>query len=397
MPENNAETIGQRIRARRTARGWSLTVVADRANITPSGLSRIERGLRSTNNRHLLNDLAAALECSMADLTGQPYVPADRDLEAAHSRIAQLRTAVSETTLDLTPVAGHQPAPMALLEQRAELVIARGIATDYAAVTDIAPTLLIDLHAHAKAGDRRAAEIVVSLGTPISPAFRYLGYLADSALLTERIREYAEWLDEPVPIAIADFLRANASAAIGYRRSADIAERARVELERHTEQPGALDMLGMLHLTGAQSAIGQGRRTEALDRVAEAKAIAARTGETKTAALFFGPANVTVWDVGLHVDADDPGGAVEAAGGADVSALPRIRQAYFWLDLARAYTAMGKNRRDRAVRSLLTAERAAPQFTRAAPLARETARALRVAGGDSLDSALRGLCERLGV
>ncbi|EXG80030.1 helix-turn-helix domain-containing protein [Cryptosporangium arvum] len=394
MPE---KTTGERIRARRLDRGWSLTVVADRAGITASTLSRIERGLRGTNNRHLISDLAAALEWSVADLTGQPYVPADRQLEAAHARIANLRTAVAETTLELAPVDGHEPAPMAQLEQRAELVIARGIATDYAAVTDLAPALLIDLHAHAKAGNRRAAELVVNLGTPISPAFRYLGYLADSALLTERVREYAEWLGQPVPLAIADFLRANASAAIGFRRSAAIAEQARVELDRHTDEPGALDMLGMLHLTGAQSAVGQGRRGEALDRVAEARAIAERTGQTSTAALFFGPANVTVWELGLRVDADEPGKAVEVAAGADVTALPKIRQGYFWLDLSRAYTAMGKPQRERAVRALLTAERAAPQFTRSAPLARETARALRAAGGDSRDSALRGLCERLGV
>jgi transcriptional regulator with XRE-family HTH domain len=397
MPDNPAQSIGERMRTRRKARGWSLTVVADRAGISPGQLSRMERGLRGTNNRHHISEVAAALECSVAELTGQPYIPADRDLEAAHSRIAQLRTAVAETTLELSPVEGHEPAPMAALEQRAELVIARGVATDYAAVTNLAPSLLIDLHAHVKAGNRRAAELVVALGTPISPAFRYLGYLADSALLTERVREYAEWLDEPVPIAVADFLRANASAAIGYRRSAAIAENARLELDRHTDQPGALDMLGMLHLTGAQSAVGQGRRGEALDRVAEARSIATRTGETTSWALYFGPANVTVWELGLHVDADEPGAAVEVAGGADVSALPRIRQGYFYLDLARAYTAMGKRRRDRAVRALLTAERTAPQLTRSAPLARETARVLRVAGGDSLDSALRGLCERLGV
>jgi hypothetical protein len=38
----------------------------------------LERGQRGFNRRGLLEDLAEAVGCSVADLTGQPYLPPDR-------------------------------------------------------------------------------------------------------------------------------------------------------------------------------------------------------------------------------------------------------------------------------------------------------------------------------
>jgi transcriptional regulator with XRE-family HTH domain len=53
----------------------SLDVVAGLAGISTPYLSLLERGQRGFNRRGLLDDLAAALGCSLADLTGQPYLP----------------------------------------------------------------------------------------------------------------------------------------------------------------------------------------------------------------------------------------------------------------------------------------------------------------------------------
>ena len=78
MDVEEARTIGARARMIRRRRGLSLDVAAGLAGITKGYLSMLEHGQRGFNRRGLLEDLAAALGCSVVDLTGQPYLPPDR-------------------------------------------------------------------------------------------------------------------------------------------------------------------------------------------------------------------------------------------------------------------------------------------------------------------------------
>ncbi|MGH3998220.1 MAG: helix-turn-helix domain-containing protein, partial [Pseudonocardiaceae bacterium] len=73
MDLDDARSIGARARMIRRRRGLSQEVVAGLAGITAQYLSMLERGLRGFNRRGLIEDLADALGCSVADLTGQPY------------------------------------------------------------------------------------------------------------------------------------------------------------------------------------------------------------------------------------------------------------------------------------------------------------------------------------
>ena len=74
MDAEDASAIGARARTIRRRRGLSLDVVAGLAGISKPYLSVLERGQRGFNRRGLLEDLAAALGCSVVDLTGQPYL-----------------------------------------------------------------------------------------------------------------------------------------------------------------------------------------------------------------------------------------------------------------------------------------------------------------------------------
>jgi transcriptional regulator with XRE-family HTH domain len=67
-----ALAIGARARKIRRRRGLSLDVVAGLAGISKSYLGMLEHGQRGFNRRGLLDDLAAALGCSVVDLTEQP-------------------------------------------------------------------------------------------------------------------------------------------------------------------------------------------------------------------------------------------------------------------------------------------------------------------------------------
>jgi hypothetical protein len=128
----------------------------------------------------------------------------------------------------------------------------------------------------------------------------------------------------------------------------------------------------------------------------EAAAIARRTGETTTHALFFGPANVSLWRFGIRLDAGDCRGAIAAAPQANSSiARVKSRLVFFHADLARAHAGLRSD--EAALRHLLIAERVAPQHVHSSPLLQETTRALLNRGRHRAGAALRGLCERMQV
>lgn len=51
----------------------------------------------------MIEDLADALGCSVADLTGQPYLAPDRESARAKTVIDQIERGLNETTLDDVP------------------------------------------------------------------------------------------------------------------------------------------------------------------------------------------------------------------------------------------------------------------------------------------------------
>ncbi|MGQ0777630.1 MAG: helix-turn-helix domain-containing protein [Pseudonocardiales bacterium] len=95
--------IGERLRRIRSRRGLGLTVAAGLAGISKPYLSMLERGERGFNRRGLLEDLAGALGCSVADLTGQPYHLPDRQSVDVGAAVAEISTVLHDTTLADVP------------------------------------------------------------------------------------------------------------------------------------------------------------------------------------------------------------------------------------------------------------------------------------------------------
>ena len=95
--------IGRRARLIRRRRGLSLDVVAGLAGISKGYLSMLETGKRRLERRGLLDALAGALGCSVVDLTGQPYLPADRDTADALATLPGISLAINDCTLDDVP------------------------------------------------------------------------------------------------------------------------------------------------------------------------------------------------------------------------------------------------------------------------------------------------------
>ena len=395
--------IGERIRARRQLRGWSVRFAADRAGISHSTLSRIERGLASADNRFVLADIAAGLECSVVELTGQPITSADANAIAAQTKLPAVRAALVEVDLSYEPTCPPRPLP----DLEAELQLLQDLRftnSDFAGLGNRLPRLLRELHAAVAAeGLHREAALRLFIEA-VFLARDYtagVGHPGDAWIAADRCHQIAEAIDDPVMLAFAEWTRALVCTGSGmYLPALTIATRAVNDLQSHPPSASGDPMLGILQLIAAFSARGVRRADDAASWAAEATATAARTGETTDYRLFFGPTNARIWQVSMEVDGGDPGKAVELARGVDPLAISaRNRRATYYEDTGRALARLGRPDADAsAVRMLLTAERLAPQSIRTSVAARETARGLlERANRRTRGSELRGLCERLGV
>ncbi len=71
--DDDARTIGWRVRQIRQVRGKSLRVIAGLAGISKAHLSRIERGERALDCRSEIVALANALQVAPSELTSLPF------------------------------------------------------------------------------------------------------------------------------------------------------------------------------------------------------------------------------------------------------------------------------------------------------------------------------------
>jgi hypothetical protein len=351
----------------------------------------------TADNRFVIADIAAALECPVAQLTGRPAPGPGTAAVAAQASVVGIRQALVEAELTEDPVADPRPLPQ--LAEEAALVADLRRRCDYVGAGGLLPRLIREVHAAAHGpGSRDALRLLVEVTYATCGVVRYVATPAESWLAAERCWQAAQALGEPVYLARALYERAHAATGCGsYSRGVAMARRGVNTLDGHTDTSGALEMLGQLYLTVAFAALGDHQTSDAAELVTEAERIAERTGETGTLGLMFGPTNVRFWRIAMETDGGDPGRAVEIAAETNPSLVDSpSRQVAFHTDTARA---LARVRRDReAIRHLTAAERISPVRVHTSPIVRETARGLldraqRRAGGMEL----RALCERMNI
>lgn len=389
-------SIGALIRQRRLARGWSIRQVADRAGIAHTTLSRIERGLLGADNRFTLARIAEALECSTADLTGRAPLTTDPATAAAQAAVGGILNALVET--DLTEPATLDPRPLPAVARDAALIWDLRLRCDYSGAARMLPGVLRELHAHARGADREAAlRLLVRTADAASFVVRYLGYAAEAWLASDRARDAALALDDPVLIGLSAWSLGHAATGCGaYARTLRIAEHAVAALEPHRDAPAGTEMHAQLQMLTGYALVALGRRDDAASWVSQSQRTAETVGDVPTLGLNFGPTNIAVWRVSMEADGGDPGLAAEIARTVNPSPLTVSRQAAFYLDTARAMAVTGRG--SEAVRWLATAERIAPTRIRANSVARETVRSLAGrAGSRAAEGQLRGMAERMGL
>ncbi|MGH3886578.1 MAG: helix-turn-helix domain-containing protein [Pseudonocardiaceae bacterium] len=379
MDAEDARTIGARARMIRRRRGLSLEVVAGLVGITKTYLSMLELGQRGFNRRGLIEDLADALRCSVTDLTGQPYALADRASADALATMPEIGMALSDTTLDDVPDVPARP-----VEQLARLV---DRANDYREQTNYALSgrelgaVLTELQVHVVTGNtetRRAAltALVEACLVALSTA-KNIGQPTIALLAGRRGYDAAQRLGDPALIGFAAQYRAIALMRQGERDRAGQLLTASIETLAELADPTCTDpataeAYGLLHLSSALNAARARHAADAHDHLAEAEAIARRTGERNTLRVHFGPTNTAVWSVTVGAELGDGPAAYDRATvePINVHALGSAnRVATLHFDFARALAQAEGSRDAEAIRHLDMADRIAPVLIRNDPVA----------------------------
>lgn len=383
MREDDAAIlIAQRIRGWRLERGMTQQVLADRATLDRSYITKIENGQSRLDSRSTIDAIAAALGVSYADLTGQPLHPDTPAARVAHAHVHRLRGALLSSSLG-----DGGDAPLRPLAELAEVVDRCSAAwqeCDYAAAAAGLDSAITSLHATLAdpdtdmAGRERAAfQLVLALDVATWTA-RVLGYYDLAYALSSRQVEVALTQGHlPHLLGLARFTQALTVSATGtgpdpVRRVAlRLAERAIDELAPQVGRDGGRrqEVLGMLHLAAMRTAVAAG--SDGADHLTEARRLAERTGETTSMRLYFGPTNVAIWEVHAAVERREGGRTAEIAQRVDLGAIPsRARRTMYWRHYGLGL-AQDRGRQAEAVQALLRAEREAPGKLRLDPLARE--------------------------
>jgi transcriptional regulator with XRE-family HTH domain len=405
-PSPEDQAIGWRTRVVRGRRGMSLDVAAGLAGISKSQLSKLENGIKGFTQRGLLEDLAQALSCSVADLTGQPYPLKDRESIAVADAVSEIGRAMYDTTLDNLP---DIPArPLRELVAGAALAHASADEARYVPAGRGLADLLVELHLQAatSGGEQRQAALS-ALVEACKVAYilaKRIGRIELATFAAERGREAAQVAERPDLIALMEMNRTSALLAVGARRRGRLvcAEALR-DISSHAgpsrTDTTAAESAGMLHLTTALIAVRGGRGQDADAHLVEARSLAAHTGERTSMRYHFGPTNVAAWELGLAVESGTGPAVAQrlAATPIDLSVFKsKGRVAYVHFDLARAWAQAEGPHDDAVIRALDAADRLAPVRIRNDPLARDLAVSLRRRAKRRVWE-LDSLCNRLGV
>jgi transcriptional regulator with XRE-family HTH domain len=391
MDNEEARTIGRRVRQIRYSRGKSLRVVAGLAGLSRSQLSRIERGERFLDSRSQTVALANALGIAPSELTRLPEPTAGNGEGEA---VKAVRRALIAITRD--DPAG-QVVPVEVLQTRLAALLAAQRQCEYEQVGRELPALIRDLHTSMADGRDVAELLTMAVLLHVQGTHAYLADMEAPADLRWQAstiaRHAARERGAPDVLGLAAFGAANGLLAVGEFDTA-LAELEAVTVPTTTPQGEQVD--GMLALSRSLVAAAAGRTADVNPALDHAVELAQRTdGQVDAYWLGFGPANVGVWRMAVALEARDFARAATIADEIQPELLPNAtRQATYWANYGRALARL-RGRQDDAVRALRTAELISPERVQRHPFIREVlAELLAHARRDAIGRELRGMAYR---
>ena len=370
MPTLDENHTGARIKEQRRLARLTQRQMADLLPYSYSLLNQVECGARPAT-ADFVAACAKVLKVDVTVLTGQPYVT-----ELQRDRLAELIRPIREALdlYDLGPNPDLTARPAQQLIAGADRACADVRATHLRAAARQLPDLMAEL-THA-AWTSPSGELWRALASTYRTAHDIsvkLGYYDLSSVALDRMGWAAERASNACLGAVRQYMRALVYFREGeYRIGQRLIDAGQQVVGQADESREALAVTGQLHLGGSVIA-ARAANEDAVERhLAEARAIAARTGDASDVHwLSFGPANVDLHRMSAAVEMRRYDDALTQARQIKLPAqLATSRRAHFLIDQAR--TEMETGHTDRALTSLVEARRVAPEQTRYHPAARET-------------------------
>lgn len=382
MSDEQPTRIGSRIAELRKIHGATQRALSMRANVSYSLLRKVERGERPASHTFVAA-VARALSINVTDITQQPYGARNASPASDQAGVPALRQALVEgddPELDTTT--------RSVDELRAAIAEIKewDRKTKHAQAVRALPDVLRHLHraSHDLTPNKRPPvhELLAAAYSYAVIALYRLGHLDLSHLADERARTAAARGDDPLRAAVAEWNHALILLFDGsYPAGLRSVDRATALVDLAPAQPASIAVRGALHLRAAILAARTSNTDLAESHLTEARALTVPGQEqTNYYSTKFGESNVDIHRVAVPVELADGTTAVSRA--ASVR-LPRqtapSRSGHYWIDLSRAWLLHGDRRR--ALDSLQTARRIAPQLTRYHPQVHETVQALAASDG----------------
>lgn len=391
-------TVGERVARARIARGINQETLAGLMGRSTSWVSKVERGVLPLDRKSVVLKLAQVLEVDANVLEGRSQAP---QVPGKHGRavvVGELRQALMRwaTPAISPPHSGHCHTLDSL---RRRVDTANQLRQD-ARFSDMAaslPALLDDLRDTAEAEpDRSAVQTMATEAMHDARAMtKKLGHLDLAWMAAELAGQAARQTDDRLLAAanawnhIEVYKAANAP---GPARALALATIDQLADGLGTATPGHLSLWGTMHLQAGLIAAYWNNREDAATHLQEAAEAARRLGgDANHYDTMFGTTNVAIHQVAVAVELGDAQSAIDHGNRIVASTLGRERRARLGIDLARAFEHARKH--EQALKSLLAAEKLAPDYVRPHPLVREIV-------GSQLRRArpeLRSFAKRIGV
>ncbi|MCD9144684.1 helix-turn-helix domain-containing protein [Streptomyces albireticuli] len=398
MPDEIDKYIGARIAERRADRGLTQQGLAMRAHVSKSLLSKVECGQRPASPE-LVAACARGLGVMPADLLGQPYLDELRR-DQLDLLIQPIREALNLHNLGHDP--SVRPRPLEQLAADRDRICLLVHETDLRKAAAELPALMVEAIAVAHAtDDPRAWALLGGLDRVAFNVAAKFGF-HDLSLLAAGRAEYAcERAQDPSLAAMAKWMH-----TIACLRSGEFTTGKRLHalgiryVEDAAEGPERDAVMGQMNLAAALLDVRCGEADAARGHLEEAERFARRTGDVTPARWLgsdppeavtpdrigfrergvhwyvFGPTNVAAHRISALADQNDHAQAVRVGRTLRIpQGWPAMRAGQVHIDLARSHLWTGQD--EAAFRSLLDAQRVAPQQTRYHPQVRETVVQLR--------------------
>ncbi|GGL36695.1 helix-turn-helix domain-containing protein [Nocardia jinanensis] len=402
--DEQAHAIGRRVRYWRLRRNLDRQQFADMVGRSTSWLDKIEKGERNLLRLPMLDRVAEVLGVDPAALTD--ISTARRTVGCVDAvEVRTIREALSRYP-SLSAQDSKQEPTLDRVTKQLKYVDQAWLSSHFTVVVRYLPRLLHE------------ARMLAYIAQPSQqiPATRtlVLAYrLASSVLLkfetndvawlaADRAMQEALAVDDTLALARATRSVARSLTSTGQLTSAinavtGMTDRMQPELDTRADE--LLSLYGMLFLAASIAAADQEDADTALLMHEQARAAAERLCPGYDMhRTFFGPTNVGLHRVAALVRLHEPGQALEYAQTIDqesISNLPPERRVNYMLDIASAYTQTGQY--TDAARTLIDADRIAPEEVRCRPLSHGLLRAMLKNTGEDTGRAVRRIASRAGV